>query len=148
MKKISEKKQKEQSTKFLCMFIVVIAFTLAFVLLINKQHGDSYLNDLRKNSINIRPEVGKTIVAKDMKAIYPKYYVAYINDDSYSIYVFNYYETISQYNLEFARLKDVIVDYNAKDKMIRYLDSRGYGTYNEVLSNLSILVGCDDLLVY
>lgn len=147
MKKKSKKK-KDQGTKFLCLFIVVVAFTLAFVLLINKQQSDSYLNDINGNSMNVKPEVGKTIVAKDMKAIYPKYYVVTISNDEYSIYTYNYYETISQYDLEYSRLIDSIVDYNSKDKMIRCLEGRGYGTYDEVLSNLSYLVNSDDLLIY
>jgi hypothetical protein len=130
------------------MFVVVITFTLAFALLINKQKGDSYLNDMKENNIGVTPEVGKTIVAKDMEAIYPKYYVVYINGDSYSIYVYNYYETISQYNLEYNRLIDSIVDYNAKDKMIRYIHSSGFGTYDEVLNNLSTLVESNDLRIY
>ena len=147
-KKSKKQNNQNQGTKFLCMFIVVIAFALAFAMLINKQKGDAYLNDLKENNIGVTPEVGKTIVAKDMSAIYPKYFVVYINDDSYSIYVYNYYETISQYNLEYNRLINSIVDYNAKDKMIRYIHSRGYGTYDEVLNNLSTLVECNDLKIY
>ena len=150
---MSEKKQqmnKQQSsgTKFLSLFIVVVAFTMAFVLLINKQRQDVYYANANGNSFNIKPEYGKTIVAKDLNAIYPKYFVVYINDDEFSLYVYNYYETVSQYNLEFNRLIDKIVDYNAKDKMIRYLHSRGYGSYTEVLSNLSTLVESDNLLIY
>ena len=156
MVKQSNKKQvnKQQvnnnqnwSTKYLCLFIVVVAFTFAFVLLINKQKNDSYLNDLNE-SLNITPEVGKTIVARDMNAIYPRYFVVNVDGEKYTIYVYNYYETISQYELEYNRLIDRIVDYNAKDKMIRYLYGRGYGTYGEVLNNLSQLVDSTNLRIY
>ncbi len=140
---------KDNSNKILCLFIVVIAFTLAFALLISKQEGNTeLLADIKDNNFNVQPEVGKTIVAKDMTAIYPKFYVVYIDDFAYSIYEFNYYETISQYNLEYNRLINSIVDYNVKDKMIRTIHSRGYGTYDEVLNNLSMLVGCSDLKIY
>ena len=147
-KKREVKKQQSSGTKFLCLFIVVIAFTLAFVFLINKQQQDVYYANMKDNKFSVKPEEGKVIVAKDLNAIYPKYYVAYINDDEFSLYVYNYYETSSQYDLEFNRLIDKIVDYNAKDKMIRYLQSRGYGTYSNVLSNLPSLVECDNLLIY
>ena len=141
-----EEKQKDSSMKYLCLFIVIIAFSFAFVLLINKQKDGSYLND--EAAFNVKPKEGEVIVARDMNAIYPKYFVVYTSDDSYSIYVYNYYETISQYELEYSRLIDDIVDYNEKDRMIRYIYDRGYGTYEEVLDNLSMLVNCDNLKIY
>ncbi len=140
-------KPKDYSTRYLCMFIVVIAFTFAFMLLIDKQNNN-YMNDIHDGGFSVTPEVGKVIVARDMDAIYPKYYVVYTTDDSYSIYVYNYYETVSQYELEYNRLIDSIVDYNEKDRMIRYLYDRGYGTYNEVLNNLSMLVNSSNLKIY
>lgn len=145
---IVTEKQKDDSIKYLSLFIVIITFTFAFMLLINKQNSNSYMNDINEGGFNITPEVGKVIVARDMNAIYPKYFVVYTNTDNYSIYVYNYYDTISQYELEFNRLIDKIVDYNEKDKMIRYIYDRGYGTYNEVLNNLSMLVDCNNLKIY
>ena len=142
------KKKNDNGMKFLCLVIVIMAFGLAFGLLIKKQFDNSYLNDVSANKLNVIPEVGKTIVAKDNNAIYPKYYVVNISGDAYSIYVYNYYDTISQYELEFNRLINSIVDYNSKNKMIRYIHSRGYGTYYEILSNLPILVECDNLKIY
>ena len=124
-----------------------IAFTFAFMLLVNKQNN-SYMNDMTDGGFDIQPEVGKTIVARDMDAVYPKFFVVYINDDSYSIYVYNYYDTISQYELEYNRLIDSIVDYNAKDRMIRYIYDRGYGTYEEVLDSLPMLIGVSNLKIY
>ena len=147
MKK-SNKKKKENRTKLLLLMVVVVAFTLAFVLLIKKQFDNTYLNDVVGSKLNVTPEIGKTIVAKDTGSIYPKYYVVNINEDYYTIYVYNYYETASQYELEFNRLIDSIVDYNAKDNMIRYIHSRGYGTYYEILNNLSTLVESNNLKIY
>lgn len=140
-------KPKDYSTRYLCMFLVVIAFTFAFMLLINKQNNN-YMNDINDGGFNVTPEVGKVIVARDMDAIYPRYFVVYTDEDIYTIYVYNYYDTVSQYELEYSRLIDDIVDYNEKDKMIRYLFDRGYGTYNEVLNNLSVLVGVNNLKIY
>ena len=134
--------------KFVCLFIVIIAFALAFVLLINKQNKDTYLADIEESNFSVKPQVGKVIVAKDEDAIYPRYYAIFINDNIYSIYVYNYYDTISQYNLEFNRLKDQIVDYNIKDKMIRYLHTKGYGTYDEVLNNLPLLIDSENITIY
>ena len=144
MKKI---KKNNKSFKILYLFVVIIIFTLAFVLLVNRQN-EKKLADSIESNFNIKPEVGKVIVARDMHAIYPKYYVIFIDNNRYSLYVYNYYDTVSQYNLEFNRLIDKIVDYSMKDKMIRYLDSRGYGTYNEVLNNLSIITECTKLKIY
>ena len=141
--------QQSSSTKFLLLFIVVVAFAFAFTLLIKRQQQDTYYSGAKESEFNIKPEYGKTIVAKDNNAIYPKYYVVYVNNDNeYAIYVYNYYETSSQYDLEFNRLIDSIVDYNAKDRMIRYLHSRGYGAYVDVLDNLSSLVDSDNLIIY
>ena len=142
------KKIENNSMKYLCLFIVIIAFTFAFVLLINKQNDEKNLADTIDSDFNVKPQVSKVIVARDMHAIYPKYYVIYVNSNYYSLYVYNYYDTISQYNLEFNRLIDKIVDYNIKDKMIRYLDSKGYGTYSELLNNLENIIGCKDLKIY
>ena len=145
-KQVSYQK-KDNSTKYVCLFIVIVGFAFAFALLIDKQK-DGYMNDANEGSFTVKPEVGKVIVARDMDAIYPKYFVVYTEDDSYSIYVYNYYETASQYDLEYNRLIDKIVDYNASEKMIRYIYDRGYGTYNEVLNNLSVIVNCNNLRIY
>lgn len=141
-----EEKKMDNSTKYLCLLLVIVVFVGAFVLLINRQND--YMNDIADGGFNVKPEVGKVIVARDMNAIYPKYYVVYTNEDDYSIYVYNYYETVSQYELEYNRLINDIVDYNEKDKMIRYIYDRGYGTYNEVLNNLSVLVDSTNLKIY
>jgi hypothetical protein len=146
MQKVVEK-PKDNSMRYLCLFIVVIAFTFAFMLLIDKQNNN-YMNDIHDGGFDVTPEVGKVIVARDMEAIYPKYYVVYTDNDTYSIYVYNYYDTVSQYELEYNRLIDQIVDYNEKDKMIRYLYDRGYGSYNEVLNNMSMLVDSKNLKIY
>ena len=141
-------KKEDNHMKFLCLFIVIIVFTIAFVLLINKQNKDSYLADINDINFKIEPEKDRIIVARDMHVIYPKYYVAYIDNNYYSLYAYSYYDTVSQYNLEINRLSDSLVDYNIKDKMIRYLVSKGYGTYSEVLNNLAFLTECNELKIY
>lgn len=141
-----EEKVTYNSSRYLYLLLVLVLFFAAFILLIDRQ--TNYMNDITDGGFNVKPEVGKVIVARDMNAIYPKYYVVYTNADNYSIYVYNYYETISQYELEYNRLAETIVDYNEKDKMIRYIYDRGYGTYNEVLNNLSMLVDSDNLKIY
>ena len=133
--------------KYLCLFIVVLVFTFAFMLLINKQK-DSYMNDINEGGFEVRPKEGEVIVARDMESIYPKYYVVYFSDDNFTIYSYNYYETVSQYELEYNRVNDDIVDYNEKDKMIRYILDRGYGSYDDVLANLPMLVDSDNIITY
>ena len=147
MKKNNKKKQI-RNNKFLYLLIVIVMYTVAIIVLINRQSRDVYYLNMTENNFSVSPKVGETIVARDKDSIYPKYYVVYVNNNEYSIYVFNYYDTTSQYNLEFNRLIDKIVDYNSKDKMIRYLHSRGYGTYEEVYENLPALVESSSLLLY
>lgn len=144
----TKKANKSSRNKFLSLLIVVICFAMAFVILIKAQQQDTYNNKMKGDAFSIQPEYGKVLVAKDTSAIYPKYYVVYFNEEEYSVYVYNYYETISQYELELNRLIDNVVDYNVKDKMIRYLHSRGYGTYQGVVDNLSYIVDSEDLLIY
>ncbi len=153
MKKENKNKTKKTNktggrNKFLSLLIVVVCFAIAFVILIKAQQQDAYYNKVKGDSFNIKPEYGKTLVAKDTGTIYPKYYVVYFSEDEYSIYVYNYYETVSQYELEFNRLIDSVVDYNSKDKMIRYLHSRGYGTYQSVIDNLTYIVDSENLIIY
>ncbi len=152
MKKENKKTKKVNKNggrnKFLSLLIVVVCFAIAFVILIKAQQQDTYNNKMKGDNFSIQPEYGKVLVAKDNSAIYPKYYVAYFNEDEYSIYVYNYYETVSQYELELNRLLDSVVDYNSNDKMIRYLHSRGYGSYQSVVDNLTYIVDCEDLLIY
>lgn len=145
MKKNNKKEEKNRS-KFVSLLIVVVAFAIAFVLLIKSQQNNYYYNV--SNNFNIKTEYGKTIVAKDTQANYPKYYVVYLSGGEYSIYVYNYYETESQYDLEFNRLIDKIVDYNVNKKMIRYLHDKGYGTYDEVYNNLTSLLETERIEIY
>lgn len=145
MKKSKQKKENNRS-KFVSLLVVIIIFSIAFILLIKAQQQNVYYN--AKNDFNIKTKAGKTIVAKDTQANYPKYYVVYTTNGEYSIYVYNYYETESQYELEFNRLLDSIVDYNANTKMIRYLHSKGYGTYTEVYNNLTTILETERIEIY
>ena len=147
VKKKENKKNKERS-KVLYLLIVIVVFVTAFVVPIKTQNDSTYYFNVRDNEFSSKAEYGSTIVAKDTESFYPKYYVVYINGEDYSIYVYNYYDTLSQYQLEFDRLLDGIVDYNEKDKMIRYLHSKGTGTYDELLNDLPLIVECDNLKFY
>ena len=148
MKNKKKEQQGELSNfnKVLYLFIVVIVFGFAFVVLVNKQHNSS-LADIN-GSFNVRTEYNKRLVAQDMNTIYPKYYVAYFYDGMYEIHSFNYYNTVSQYDLEFNRLLSDIVDYNRKESMIRTYDLKGVGTYEYVKENFESIVGVNNLKIY
>ena len=134
--------------KGLKLFLVLLIFGLAFVFLINtKEH--SGLADITDSPFQITTLKDKRLVARDMKAIFPKYYVVYFNsDDTYLIHGFNYYETESQYRLEFNRLLGDIIDYNPNNNMIRYIYTKGIGSYEDVLNELSLIVQSNNLQIY
>lgn len=134
--------------KIVCLLAVIIVFSLAFVLLIKKQYGDKRLGDVASNGFEVKTIYGKQIVAQDLDAIYPKYYVAYIYDGGYVIHTFNYYNTNSQYELEFNRLLDSIVDYNAKENMIRCFHSSGYSPYDFVKENFGDLINNPNIVIF
>lgn len=133
--------------KGLYLLAVIIVFSLAFVVLIKKQYGDKRLGDVVSNEFNVKTVYGKQIVAQDMDSIYSKYYVAYIYDGGYIIHTFNYYNTSSQYELEFNRLIDSIVDYNAKENMIRCFHSSGYLSYDFVKANFGDLINKSNIRI-
>ena len=92
----------------------------------------------------------KQLVFEDLDSVHPKYYVLYYDntDGSYIIHGFNFYQTDSQYELEFHRLLNSILDYNYNDYMIRYLYDSGRGSYNEIVSQLNSIVGSNNIKVY
>ena len=139
---------KEGFSKIVKLVLVLVVFITIFVFLINikKQSG---LADIVDNSFKETTVRGKKLVAQDMDAIYPKFYVVYFdNDNTFIIHCFNYYETESQYRLEFNRLIDDIVDYNQNNNMIRYVYSSGIGSYDEVLNELSLIIDSSNLKIY
>lgn len=148
MKNKNKEKEEELSSfnKVLYLFIVVIIFGFAFAILINKQQN-STLADI-SGAFNVKTINNRILVSQDMNSIYPKYYVAYFYDDVYEIHTYNYYNTVSQFDLEFNRLLDKIIDYNRKDNMIRTYDLRGVGTFKYVKDNLESIVGVNNLMIY
>ena len=128
---------------------ICILFIFAFIILIDKQEEEK-LGDIRSGYFNITSIPNKRMVARDMEAIYPRYYVVYFdnNDYSYIIHSFNYYETESQYELEFNRLKDKIAYYNKDELMIRYVYKKGFANYNEMLEDLKDITGSNNLEIY
>lgn len=139
MKKNKSNKELNVFNKTLYVFIVAITFTFAFIILIRKQNGDN-LGDVAINSFDGQSIYGKKLVARDMDMIYPKYYVAYFDGNDYIIHTFHYYNTESQYELEFQRLRYSIVDYNKGDNMIRCDLTRGLGSYDYVKNNFGDIV--------
>ena len=144
MKNNNSSKELNIFNKTLYVFIVAITFTFAFTILIKKQQGNN-LADIANDSLNVRSVYGKTLVAKDMDMIYPKYYVAYFDGNDYLIHSFNYYNTESQYDLEFQRLLYSIVDYNKDDNLIRCELNRGVGSYDYVKNNFNDIVNAKNL---
>ena len=138
--------KKIQKNKLINIVLITLLFVFAFVILIDRQKNNN-LGDMGFTKFDLKTIVGKQLVVRDMDAIYPKYYVIYFNqkDNSYIIHNFNYYETRSQYDLEFNRLLKSVVDYNVDDYMIRILHSKGLGSFNEIKNNLSYIIGSNNL---
>ena len=134
--------------KILYTLIVIVAFSLCFALLIKNQDKKA-LADINNSNLNVMTIPGRQIVAQDSESIYPRYFVAYFdNDNNYIIYCYNYYNTVSQYELEFARDINSIVDYDKSINMIRTIYLKGHGTYNNVKTNFGSIIGVNNILVY
>ena len=143
MKDVNKKNEKIFN-KVLYLFIVVIGFSFVFVLLINKQQNAS-LGDVTRSYFKERTIENIQIVARDKDTIYPKYYMALFMDDEYVIHEVNFYETESQFNLEFSRETYRILDYDRSKKMIRKELKVGRGLYSEILNDFASVVGVDNL---
>lgn len=140
-------KNKIVFNKVLYLSIIIIVFGFAFWLLIRNQYNESKNGDI-SNNFAYHTIAGKQIVAQDLDSIYSKYYVAFIYQNGYIVHAFNYYNTASQYELEFNRLIDLIVDYNAKNNMIRSFYTKGTDDYNYVKDNFKSIIGKDNIKVY
>ena len=90
------------------------------------------------------------MVIKDYSSSFSKYYVVYFDntDDTYIIHGFNYYENKDQFDWEFNRLNNSIVDYDYNNFSIRYVASKGRGDYNYVYNNINIILDNNNLFVY
>ena len=132
---------------------IVLIFVAAFIFLIdmqNRNNDDNVLADVVDGHDTLRTIEGRQIVVRDLKAIYPKYFVIYIDstDNTYIVHSFNYYQTVSQYELEYNNHLNSIVDYNYNEYMIRYVYGKGEGTYNQILDTLSFIIGTDNYKIY
>ena len=96
------------------------------------------------------PLFNERIVLEDMNSIYKRYFVIYLDktDNSFIIHSFNYYNTLSQYELDFNRLKEKIVDYNINENYIRYVYSSGIGNYNDVINNIENILDTKYIKIY
>ena len=140
--------RKKRNKKIITTILSIIIFIIAFILLINKNTSNQ--GDIKETSFNITPEYQKRIVLEDMDSIYKRYFVIYLDntDNTYIVHSFNYYNTQSQYELEFHRLKEKILDYNINEYYIRYVYSDGFGSYNDVLNNLENITDSRNIKVY
>ena len=138
------KKKEKVFNKILYLFIVVVGFSFAFALLINKQQQNN-LADVNNSKYNEKTIYGKQVVARDMDSIYPKYYIALFMDNSYVIQSIDFYDTNSQYELDFSREKYSIIDYDKSQKMIRYEIKRGKASYEELRDNFAAIIGVDNI---
>lgn len=133
--------------KFIGFFAITLSFVLVFVLLLNK-HTDN-LGDKLESSFNYETIPLKQLVARNTDSIYPQYFVAFFaKDGSFIVHNFNYYETNSQYDLEYNRLFDKVIDYNPNQNMLRIKYYEGAGNYNEVKNNFGRIIGVDSLEIY
>jgi len=140
--------RKKRNMKIFTTILSIIIFILAFILLINKNSNNQ--GDIKETSFNILPSFNERIVVEDMDSIYKRYFVIYLDntDNTYIVHSFNYYNTLSQYELEFQRLKETVVDYNINEYYIRYLYKKGIGTYQDVLNNLKNIINSRNIKIY
>lgn len=129
---------------------IIILFIFAFIILIDKQQESENLADIIDNSFYTRTIENKQIVVRDLNAIYPKYFVLYFDntDNTYIVHSFNYYQTDSQYELEFYAHLKKLVDYNYSDYMIRYVYDNGIGSYYDVIDEIGLIIDSDNYVIY
>ncbi len=140
--------RKKRNKKIFTSILSIIIFIIAFILLINKNNDNQ--GDIKETSFNIMPLSNERIVLEDMDSIYKRYFVIYLDktDNTYIIHSFNYYNTLSQYELDFHRLKETIVDYNINEYYIRNFYKEGMGTYQEVFRNLENIINLRNIKIY
>lgn len=130
---------------------MIILFMFAFIILIGKQQErENILADIVDNEFYLRTIPSKQLVVKDLDVIYPRYYVFYFDntDNTYIIHSFNYYQTDSQYELEFSNHRKYVTDYNYSDYMIRYVFGNGEGDYDYVLEQLPFIIDSFNYKIY
>ncbi len=130
---------------------IIILFVFAFIILIGKQQdSETILADIVDNEFYLRTIPSKQYVVKDLDVIYPRYYVFYFDntDNTYIIHSFNYYQTDSQYELEFSNHRKYVVDYNYSDYMIRYVVGDGKGSYDDMIEAVPFIIDTFNYKVY
>lgn len=141
-----KKKSMINFNKVLYLFIIVISFSFAFVMLIKKQQNDN-LGDVDLAYLTEKTVYNKQIVVQDLDSIYPRYFVLYFSGDEFVTHSYNYYNTESQYDLEFSRYIKQMVDYNRKEYMIRYIYNNGYGIYDNVKQDVSNILNLSNIKI-
>ena len=147
--KSKKKKEKDYSKSMRIGFIILFIF--AFIILVDKQReNEETLGDILDNGDYFRSVPYKKIVVRDMEAIYPRYYVFFLDntDNTYVVHSFNYYQTDSQYELELNNHLKYVVDYDYSDYMVRYVFSKGEGKYNELFEEIGSIIDSDNYRIY
>ena len=128
---------------------VFVVFILVFIVLVNKQKSETF-GDVASKSFSVSTIQGKQLVARDTSSIYPRYFVVYFSylDRSYIVHSFNYYDTESQYELDFNRYLSKVVDYDYNKYMLRYIYKEGYGSYDEVKEELPDIINSNNFVIY
>lgn len=145
----SRKKKVKDYSKSMRIGIIIL-FIFAFIILVDKQQNkEEILGDILDNS-SFRTIPSKQIAVRDLSAIYPRYYVFYFDttDNTFIVHSFNYYQTDSQYELEFSNHLKYIVDYDYSDYMIRYVYKNGVGNYADMFEEISSIIDSDNYQVY
>ena len=148
---MKKKKKKEKDYGLSIRIGILILFIYAFIALISKQQENNLLlGDIIDNEFYLRTVPTKQLVVRDMEAIYPRYYVFFFDntDSTYIVHSYNYYQTDSQYELEFNNHLKYLVDYNYGDYMIRYVYGNGEGNYYDVIENLPSIIDSVDFRIY
>lgn len=139
---------KKDKNRVLQIVGICILFVFAFLLLIDKQRKDN-LGDIADTSFGVATIKGQRLVVRDLDSIYPHYLVVYFdNSNNYVIHSFNFYQTESQYDLEYHRLLNHIIDYDRSEYMIRYTYQKGVGSYDYVFNNIENVTGIKNLKRY
>lgn len=139
--------EKNGLKKGLTLVGVLVVFVGAFVLLIDKKKKEEMLGDVNESNFKLKTQEGKQLVVKDMDSSYDKYYVIYFGEDTFDIHAFNYYNNDFEYENGFNNLISNVIDYNKNERMIRLLYTKGLGSYDSVLTNLSSILESSNLKI-
>lgn len=140
--------QSNNLFKIVGLVVMVILFVMAFILLINKHTAN--LGDVIDVPFSYETIKGKVLVVKDQDAIYPRFFVVFFDEanEHYIIHNFNYYETESQFDLDYHRYLNSVIDYNMNKNILRIKYYDGIGSYSYVKDNINRILELENVYVY